>query len=233
MTKNQIEYLKLRESQRANLAQEDLIRTRDQRSYAIGLGTLAESQRHNMVTESQARASLDETSRHNVAGEKQAQLNLEETTRHNKATEEEMRRHNVVGERYNVDYLKESGRHNRAQEAIGRLQIGASYANISLGYQQLGETKRANQAREYETNRSNVAREEETTRSNIARETETNRSNTSQEAISMFRNRSEAQYKRDLTRQGDQQLTLDTWKTGFKGVDTLLKGAEVLVPLMK
>lgn len=222
MTKNQIEYLKLRESQRANLAQEGLTRARDQRSYEIGLGTLAESSRHNLATEEQARASLDETSRHNLAGEGQAQRSLDESVRHNQATEQEMRRHNIVGEQYNAKYLAETGRHNVAQEAIGRSQVGASFANISLGYQQLGETQRSNQAREAENTRSNVARESENLRHNQAGE-----------AIDMYRNRSESQYKRDVTRQGDRKLTLDTWKTGFQGVDTLIKGVNTIIPLIK
>lgn len=222
MTKNQIEYLKLRESQRANLAQEGLTRARDQRSYEIGLKTLAESSRHNLATEEQARASLDETSRHNLAGEGQAQRSLDESVRHNKATEQEMQRHNIVGEQYNAKYLAETGRHNVAQEAIGRSQVGASFANITLGYQQLGETQRSNQAREQETNRSNVAKE-----------TEISRHNKAGEAIDMYRNRNESQYKRDSIRQGDRKLTLDAWKTGIDGVGTLLKGVGTFIPLIK
>lgn len=222
MTKNQIEYLKLRETQRSNLAQEELTRTRDSRSYEIGLGTLAESQRHNRATEEQARVSLDETARHNLAGEQLTRSSLDESIRHNQAVELEAARHNKVGESYNERALKESGRHNLAQEQIGRSQVGASYANITLGYSQLDET-----------NRSNVARETETNRSNLARESETERHNQKGEAIDMYRNRNEAKYKRDLIRQGDQQLKLDTWKTAFQGANTIFKGIGTVVPLLK
>lgn len=176
---------------------------------------------------------MDETSRHNVAGEGQAQRSLEESIRHNKATEEEAKRHNIVGEQYDVKALNETGRHNRAQEMIGRSQVGASYANITLGYQQLGETERSNLARETETNRSNVARETENTRSNTAREEETLRHNRTGEAIDMYRNRSEAQYRRDLIRQGGKKLQLDAWKTGVQTADTIIKGVGTFIPLLK
>lgn len=222
MTKNQIEYLKLRETQRANLAQEELTRTRDSRSYEIGLGTLAESQRHNRATEEQARVSLDETARHNLAGEQLTRSSLDESIRHNQAVEQEAARHNKVGESYNERALKESSRHNLAQEQIGRSQVGASYANITLGYSQLDET-----------NRANVARETETNRSNVARETETERHNQKGESIDMYRNRNEAKYKRDLIKQGEQQLKLDTWKTAFQGANTIFKGIGTVVPLLK
>lgn len=222
MTKNQIEYLKLRETQRSNLAQEDLTRTRDSRSYEIGLGTLAESQRHNRATEEQARVSLDETARHNLAGEQLTRSSLDESIRHNQAVELEAARHNKVGESYNERALKESSRHNLAQEQIGRSQVGASYANITLGYSQLDET-----------NRANVARETETNRSNLVRESETQRHNEKGEAIDMYRNRNEAKYKRDLIRQGQQQLYLDSWKTAFQGANTVFKGISTVVPLLK
>lgn len=231
MTKNQIEYLKLRESQRANLAQEDLTRLRDQRSYVINLGTLAESQRHNIASEQQAKASLDETSRHNLVGEQISGKSLEETVRHNKAGESELKRHNIAGEQYNERALQEQSRHNVAQESIGRSQVGATYANIALGYQQLGETKRSNLARENETYRSNVARETEMNRSNVAREEETYRHNTQEEYLTRYRDRNDAAYKRGQLEQGEERLTLDAWKTGIQGAETLLKAAGLLIPL--
>nr|AMP18943.1 hypothetical protein [Otarine picobirnavirus] len=220
MTKNQIEYLKLRETQRANLVQEDLTRSRDSRSYEIGLGTLAESQRHNRATEEQARVSLDETVRHNLAGETLTRGNLDESIRHNQAVEAEASRHNKVGESYNERALKESQRHNVAQEGISRSQVGASYANINLGYSQLGETTRAN-----------IARETENTRSNVAREQENLRHNESTEAINMYRNRADSSYQKNSLKQGDKRLRLDTWKTVFEGADTVFKGIRNVVPL--
>jgi hypothetical protein len=222
MTKNQIEYLKLRETQRANLVQEDLTRSRDSRSYEIGLGTLAESQRHNRATEEQARVSLDEVVRHNLAGEKLSRGSLDESIRHNMATESEAARHNKVGESYNERSLRESQRHNIAQEGIGRSQVGASFANISLGYSQLGETSRAN-----------IARETENTRSNVAREQENLRHNQSTEAINMYRNRNDSRYQTGTLKQGDKRIRLDTWKTAFEGADTVFKGIRTVVPLLK
>lgn len=222
MTKNQIEYLKLRETQRANLAQEDLTRSRDSRAYEVSLGTLAESQRHNRATEIQARLSLDETSRHNLAGEVLTRGNLDESIRHNQAVEKEASRHNKVGESYNERALSESRRHNVAQEAIGRSQVGASYANVNLGYSQLAETSRAN-----------VARETENTRSNIAREDENQRHNQATEAANMYRNRNDAGYQRGTLRQGDKKIKLDTWNTAFEGVNTVFKGIKTIVPLLK
>lgn len=46
-----------------------------------------------------------------------------------------------------------------------------------VGYWNMKENERANQARELETNRSNLAKEAETVRSNKARELETERAN--------------------------------------------------------
>lgn len=222
MTKNQIEYLKLRETQRSNLAQEDLTRSRDSRTYEIGLGTLAESQRHNRATESQARLSLDETARHNLAGEALTRSSLDESIRHNQAVETEASRHNKVGESYNERVLSESRRHNVSQEAIGRSQVGASFANINLGYSQLAEASRAN-----------IARETENTRSNIAREDENLRHNQATEAANMYRNRNDAYYQRGTLKQGDKRITLDTWNTAFEGANTIFKGIKTVVPLLK
>lgn len=90
-------------------------------------------------------------------------------------------RRNAEVEAQGRQSLAEANRHNLATEAISRQQIG-------LGYAQLAETRRANQARELlqsqaqaETVRSNIARETETNRSNVARETETHRSNVQDE----------------------------------------------------
>ena len=90
-------------------------------------------------------------------------------------------RHNAEMESQGRINLSETARHNLANEALQSRQIG-------LGYAQLAETRRANQARELiqtnelkETARSNRAKEYETRRSNTAREMETHRSNTVKE----------------------------------------------------
>lgn len=95
----------------------------------------------------------------------------------------ENRRHNVEQESFNRANLGEQSRHNQATERLTARQI-------SLGYGQLAETRRANQARELlqsaanaETARSNLAREAETNRANVARETETHRSNIRNEGL--------------------------------------------------
>lgn len=185
MTKNQIEYQKLLESKRANRAQEtetnranlmneELIRSRDTATLDLRGRELQETQRSNQAREA-------------------------ENFRSNLAREGENKRHNVAQE-------MENSKHNRAQEAIG-------YGNISLGYSNLAEARRSNQANERirrnelferqrsnlaneaigrrslynesirnrETERSNRAREDETNRSNLAREREANRSNLAKE----------------------------------------------------
>lgn len=90
-------------------------------------------------------------------------------------------RRNAEVEAQGRQSLAEANRHNLATEAISRQQVG-------LGYAQLAETRRANQARELlqsqaqaEIERSNKAREEETNRANVAREDETNRHNVQDE----------------------------------------------------
>lgn len=89
----------------------------------------------------------------------------------------ENRRHNLEAESLGRANLSEQGRHNLATEGLTSRQI-------ALGYGQLAETRRANQARELlqsqanaEIARSNLARETETNRSNVAKENETHRSN--------------------------------------------------------
>lgn len=142
MTKNQLEFAQLKETQRANRAKE------------------RETQRANMVNESHRLMELTNTY---VLGQK----NLEELQRSNIAREMETHRSNVAREtetkRYNIASLDEVSRHNLQTEALGR-------QNVALGYAQLAELQRSNLARELETNRSNLAREAETQRSNLVRE---------------------------------------------------------------
>lgn len=174
MTKNQIEYGKLLETRRANVRQEELTASRDM-----------EVKRHNYATEGLQKQSLDETVRSNLAKEYEAnRANLareKETNRSNLAQEAltsardaETRRSNLVNESLKSATLQEQIRSNQASEALRSREIDIKGAT-------LGETIRANKAREAETYRSNVAREIETTRSNVAREDETNRANVARE----------------------------------------------------
>jgi hypothetical protein len=76
MTHNQIEWWKLKETQRHNVVTE-----------GISQNTLNESIRHNVQTEVQARNELLEQARHNQVSEAIGWGNLAETTRHNRESE--------------------------------------------------------------------------------------------------------------------------------------------------
>lgn len=152
MTKNQIEYGKLLESKRANLAQEDLTRRRDTATREAKLIELSEAGRHNLAQERFQQGSLDEQSRHNTAleGLQSREVDLKNRT------------------------LTETQRANRAKEALQNQQnVEAKRSNLAkeqLGRIQATETHRSNLAKENETNRSNLAKEKETSRHNLVSE---------------------------------------------------------------
>lgn len=104
MTKNQIEFNKLRENIRSNRENESLTRKRDEAARALGINTLAEQSRHNRAGESISLDTLAETSRSNLARER-------ETARSNLEKEKETHRSNVAKE-------AETERHQKASEAI-------------------------------------------------------------------------------------------------------------------
>lgn len=119
-----------------------------------------------------------------MTGNQIAYWKYAEDVRHNKETESQGR-----------SSLSETARHNLASEGLQSRQIG-------LGYAQLAETRRANQARELiqsnqlkETIRSNMAKEFETFRSNNAREEENTRSNKVMEEEAERHNRRQEQLK--------------------------------------
>ena len=123
MTHNQIEYWKLQEEKRSNIANE------------------TENARHNKAYES-------EVSRHNVATETLQLGSLNETIRSNKAREgltaaanAEIARHNVASENLQAGTLGESIRHNQQMEAM-------SQGQLQLGQDTLSESQRHNQATE-------------------------------------------------------------------------------------
>lgn len=165
MTSNQIEYAKLLETRRNNLAQEGITSLRDQRSHDVAVSTLDETRRANTERERQNRASLDETSRSNRVKEQLESDRNKETRRSNLASEAETKRSNVARE-------MENNRANVAKEIeLNRHQTAVE-----------NETKRSNQARELHENLSLA----ETLRSNLSRESETarhNRASESSEAI--------------------------------------------------
>lgn len=174
MTKNQIEYLKLRETQRANLKNESLTEMRDKTAKELGFGNLAETSRHNQATERHNTYVLGETQRHNLAQESLNAKSLEESARHN-----------LSMEGYYRDQLTETQRSNLAREGLerGKLSIQASQVHEQARHNQVVEleTRRSNVARESEMYRSNVTKERENERANRARETESNRSNLANE----------------------------------------------------
>lgn len=166
MTKNQIEYLKYKETQRANLRQEELTAARDATSRELGFGTLEESKRHNQATEAHNTAVLGETQRHNYAQEAYNVAVLGEQTRHNYATEGIQRDTLAETQRANIARETETNRHNVASEQLSQQQLEISLGQLEVSRGQL-EVSRGQLA---ETNRSNLAREAESRRTNLANE---------------------------------------------------------------
>lgn len=163
MTRNQIEYLKFKESQRSNMRQEELTAARDSTARELGFGTLAETTRHNQASEAHNTRVLGETQRHNVAQEFHNAQVLGEQIRSNVAREALQRAANEETARSNLARERESSRHNQELESQGRVQL-------RLTEQNLNENRRSNLAREAETHRSNLARENETHRANVTSE---------------------------------------------------------------
>lgn len=108
-TVNAINYLKLQEDKRSNLARE------------------AETNRSNLANEQLGRDTLKETGRHNVETERLGRDQLVETNRANVAREVETNRANLAKER-------ETNRHNKRSEYID-MKIGNSniYRNVQQG----------------------------------------------------------------------------------------------------
>lgn len=122
LTKNQIEFNKLRETQRANRASEDLTRKRDIASRDLGLSQLQETARHNMQVELNARDNLAEQFRHNTA-------QLEEQHRNNLAREGILRLQADTG----VEQQQEAARHNAASEDLQDRNLALSQYVADVG----------------------------------------------------------------------------------------------------
>lgn len=136
LTKNQLEYLKLLETQRSNRENERLTGERDRVTKELGFGNLAENMRSNRAKEAQQVAVLGETQRSNLAQEELKRISLDETSRSNQANERLKEQSNKIAG-YNFLEIRRS---NKAREQ---------------------ETNRANLAKEAETKRSNLAQEAE------------------------------------------------------------------------
>lgn len=199
MTKNQIEYLKYKESQRSNMRQEELTAARDSTARELGFGTLAETTRHNQAVETHNTKVLGETQRHNVAQEFHNSRVLGEQIRSNMAREMLQQDANTETKRSNLAREAENTRHNKEVESQGRVQL-------KLSEQSLAETRRSNIARENETFRANVARETETHRANVASE-----ANRAQQLQLGYDQLAETQkYHRDSVSLGYSQLAEST-----------------------
>lgn len=181
MTKNQIEFLKLRETQRSNSMTADLRQQELGNKFAIETLQLGESARHNKAMEANAANEVAEKVRHNILGDLHSEMSVNEQRRANLAREAEQHRANVASEQLSLSSLAANRQYQQAQ--------------IGLGYSQVAETSRANQAREAETTRANIAEEAlkrysnvETKRSNQARESEAQRHNIVSESITRRQN---------------------------------------------
>lgn len=207
MTRNQIEFGKLKETMRANRENERLTGLRDERAHYVNLGQLSETGRHNLATESQARASLDESRRASMAIETIRNAELTEKSRSARATEalrqaelSESQRHNVASEtissaheaemaRHNVETEREAHRSNIQQEGLKARQISLDYSAQMASVAQRRDASQLQAAvdreRISESRRSAVANEElQRQQINVtsARDTETKRSNLAKEA---------------------------------------------------
>jgi len=198
MTRNQIEYAKLLEQRRANVAQEENARAKIRYDYSLGMFNAQEAQRHNAQTEGANVRSLDEVARHNRMQENVSLIQAAENERYHTLQVENLRQQLSEQIRSNQARERETARSNLAAErelnryhtaSLGE-QVRANVARESLGSAELAEQVRyhnlyfdAESARLAETERSNVAKESETHRSNYAAETETERSHMKSEEI--------------------------------------------------
>lgn len=135
MTRNQIEYLKLREQQRVN--QMTAIETK--RNHVM---TERETKRANVAREqenvrsNQAREA--ETTRSNRASEYRTVLNLQEQGRHNRSTEDLSRRDLDERARHNLATETETARANKAGEFLqSQRNVLNAQANAEIARHQL------------------------------------------------------------------------------------------------
>lgn len=195
MTKNQIEYQKLLETQRANRAQESITQQRDARTLDLRTSELGETRRHNVAGEQAKFVELGETHRTNVAKETETERanRTRETETHRtnlaqeaerersaRAHEQETMRHNVETERQGAiglnlrsGELQESIRSHKATEGLRGAELTEStrshMATEAIRTSELSEQERTNRAREAETQRHNVVGEsQESSRINLA-----------------------------------------------------------------
>nr|UZS00509.1 putative ORF1 [Marmot picobirnavirus] len=181
MTHNQIEYWRLVETNRNNLA----VEAETNRS---NLAREAETKRSNLAKERETnRSNLareKETTRSNLANERLARDNLNLNLFLTRVDQEERARANRANEVNRERVLAETHRSNVQTEILRKADQRVAEINAVTARLQAAETERANRAREQvqlynveENQRSNLAREaiqlaqaNETARSNVARE---------------------------------------------------------------
>lgn len=133
------------EARRANIAAESETRRANLAREAYNLQFLGETIRANQERETQNRFALFEQQRSNLIRESETlRSNLAreaEISRANRAQEAERNRAALEQEQLERMRQAEAARHNRAAEAVSK-------ANVSLGYAELSERKRAAQASE-------------------------------------------------------------------------------------
>lgn len=200
MTANQIAYQRVKEDQRAHLAAE------------------TETHRANLTSEEQKRNELAETQRSNLSQESISKERNDETRRANMASEalkdfanREQQRSNMANESLQAQRNAETERSNRANETIGKSQV-------SLGFAQLGETKRANVASEaLKQNANNIQNFKNVTEY----ETATKRNQLQEQANKL------AGYKAigDLAI-GQQNANANSVNSVMRGLSTLLRGGK-------
>lgn len=148
MTQNQLKYLELQETQRANRTSEQLVGQKQAEDARHNVATEAEAYRSNTARESETarsnKAREDETYRSNFAREQEtlrhntASLNEAirsnlakelETNRANIAREEETSRANRASEAQNVAALEETVRAHRNQEQLKQKELAEQLRN--------------------------------------------------------------------------------------------------------
>lgn len=228
MTKNQIAFLELQETKRANqareaetyrsnLAQESLTAYRDTNAVQQRDREIAETMRSNLAREA-------ETQRSNIARET-------ETYRSNIARETETNRHNIVNE--GIDQIKARAASTQASAALR--QAAAAEYGVQLRGMELASLNQYRNATLYqeqqridETNRSNVAREREQRRHNVVSEAaertrlsqedtrisqEQQKIGQNQQRIDIDQQRTDIQYKtlREQRKHNRAQETIGFW----------------------
>lgn len=133
MTHNQIEYLKLKESQRANMASESLTQRRDEAAIEARVAELGETKRHNLAVEDQARLDLGIKMYSAKSGRITAEANRTNAAANtrNAATNER----NAATNAYNAQINARNAEINAYNAATNRASVGvqaAHYANQDM-----------------------------------------------------------------------------------------------------